>query len=235
MTMYPIVILCGGLATRLKPVNETIPKSLIEVAGRPFINWQLAILDSWGFSDIILCTGYLGNKIQKYLENDSYGLNIKFSNDGKHPLGTGGAVKNAFHLLPNKFFVMYGDSYLDFNYKNAQYIYNIKEKLALMTIYKNDNQFDLSNVQYDWFEGGIIKLDLDNLQDMCYIDYGVGIFDKECFDGFEGNFSLMDVYKEMLRKNQLASYVAQNRFYQIGTFEGITELENYLKERKYDS
>jgi len=230
MTMYHLVILCGGEAIRLQPISKRLPKSLFEINGKPFIDYQLEIASRQKFKSVVLCTGYLGDKIEEYLGNNKFGLDIKYSNDGEELLGTGGAVKNAFWLLADNFFVMYGDSYLEFDYSIVQYVYSIKEKLALMTVYKNDDNFDKSNVEYR--NNKIVQYDKDNnTHRMTHIDYGAGIFNKKAFDGFDDNFSLQDVYRKMLKQDQLSSFVVKNRFYQIGTFNGIKELEFYLKEK----
>ena len=110
--MLPVAILVGGLATRLHPTTLTIPKSLIKVAGKPFIFHQLKNLREQGITDIVLCTGHLGEMIKSYVGDGSkFDLKILYSSDGNKLLGTGGAIKKALPLLGDKFFVLYGDTF----------------------------------------------------------------------------------------------------------------------------
>ena len=112
--MPPIAILAGGLATRLRPLTTGIPKSMVEVAGAPFIEHQLRLLVREGFKAIVLCTGHLGDQIESFVGNGSrFGCSVQYSKDGSTPLGTGGALLRAAPLLGTSFMVTYGDSYLD--------------------------------------------------------------------------------------------------------------------------
>src|SRR5512133_904030 len=100
----PVAILAGGLATRLRPITETIPKSLIEVCGEPFIAHQLRLLRSRGIEEVVLCIGYLGEQIEKVIGTGSaFGLRVRYSFDGKELLGTGGAIRRALDLLGEDF------------------------------------------------------------------------------------------------------------------------------------
>ncbi|MDA8562172.1 sugar phosphate nucleotidyltransferase, partial [Gammaproteobacteria bacterium] len=150
MNLLPVVILAGGLATRLRPLTLKIPKSLIEINHVPFIFHQLKLLESNNIKKVIICTGFLSNQIVKAINNTSkINIDISFVNDGPTPLGTAGAIKKASHLLPENFFVLYGDSYLPCDYLKIQKHFIESNKLALMTIYKNDSQWDKSNIEYN--------------------------------------------------------------------------------------
>ena len=145
--MLPVVILAGGLATRLYPMTKNTPKALIEVAGKPFIDWQLNYLKSQGIQRVVLCVGHLGEQIQSYLGSGArYGLELLFSFDGPLPLGTGGALKQALPLLDEAFFVLYGDAYLPISFQDVSDVFHNQKQRALMTIFKNTNQWDTSNV-----------------------------------------------------------------------------------------
>jgi MurNAc alpha-1-phosphate uridylyltransferase len=152
--MLPVVILAGGLATRMKPITEKIPKSLIEVNGKPFILHQLDYLKSQGIQNIVLCIGHLGHMIKSLIgDGKALGLNIQYSLDGDKLLGTGGAIKKALPLLSKDFFVLYGDSFLPIDYKNVEDAYVSSKKNALITVIKNNNQWDKSNVEFTlWIE-----------------------------------------------------------------------------------
>src|SRR5271163_370338 len=115
--MFAVAILAGGLATRMRPVTERIPKSMIEVAGRPFIEHQLELLQAENVKNVVLCVGHLGEMIQAHIgDGKRFGLSVSYSFDGERLLGTGGALRRALPLLGHDFFVLYGDSYLDISY-----------------------------------------------------------------------------------------------------------------------
>jgi NDP-sugar pyrophosphorylase family protein len=229
--MFPIAILCAGLGIRLLPITKNVAKSMIEINGKPFISYQLETLKNNGFTDVCVCVGYLGDQIVDFVSGKDFGLKITFAYDGEHLLGTGGSIKKTLPLLGDNFFVIYGDSYLDINYQSIQQKFIDNKKLALMTVYKNDGKFDKSNVEYK--DGKILSYSKENTKNMMHIDYGVSIFNQHAFDGFaEEKFDLKEVFLKMLKQKQLASYVAKNRFYEIGSFSGISELNEYLKNKE---
>ena len=135
--MYSVLILAGGMAKRLYPVSQKIPKSLIKINNKPFIDYQLNYLKTQGITNVVISVGNLGDMIRSHIVNkNTSGLNVNFSFDGPNLLGTGGAVKKSLPKLTDVFFVMYGDSFLPINFKKIQSSFNTKRKLALMTIYK---------------------------------------------------------------------------------------------------
>lgn len=233
--LFPLAILAGGLAKRLHPVTRMIPKSLIEINGSPFISHQLRLLSNNEIKKVVICTGYLGEKIVEYLDkNDKFGIEIHYSFDGPVLLGTGGAVKKALPLLGENFFVMYGDSYLQCDYRLIQQAYQNSRKIGLMTIYRNEGKWDKSNVEYS--AGRIINYDKSASTDrMQFIDYGLGIFNKRAFDQVPENvpIDLSIIYKNLIASDELFAFEVSSRFYEIGTQKGIADLENYLK-RKYN-
>src|SRR6187455_2302673 len=148
--LMPAVILAGGLATRLRPLTEKIPKALIEVAGHPFLWHQIQLLKSKGIRHIVLSVGYLGEQIQTlYGDGSQLGVRLEYSFDGPVLLGTAGAIRNALILLPERFFVLYGDSYLTCDYRAVESSFRESDLPGLMTVYRNDGLFDSSNVEYD--------------------------------------------------------------------------------------
>jgi len=226
----PVALLAGGLATRLRPITEKIPKLLIEVAGEPFFSHQIRLLKAAGLTRIVLCVGYLGEQITKlYGDGSKYGLEIKYSFDGPKLLGTGGALIQALPLLGHTFYVLYGDSYLPINYRRigSQFISSGKE--GLMTVYKNEGLYDSSNV---WFESGEIKRYDKKVKrpEMKHIDYGLGLFKAAAFDGFSRSevVDLAEVQMKLVSNQQLCGYEMQERFYEIGSIEGLKELNTLL-------
>lgn len=228
--MLPIAILAGGLATRLRPVTEKIPKSLIEINGEPFIFHQLRLLQKNGFKNIVICAGFLGEMIVDYVGNgEKFNLHVEYSFDGEKLLGTGGALKQALPKLGEEFFVVYGDSYLPCDYAAVQNTFQSADKLALMTVFKNAGQWDTSNVEYS--DGKILVYDKKNKTErMHYIDYGLGIFNQAVFKNVSTTepTDLADIYMQLLKENQLAAYEVNQRFYEAGSFSGIKELEAIL-------
>jgi len=224
-----IVILCGGLATRLYPQTLKIPKSLMLINNKPFIYWQLMQLKNQNIKNIILCLGKYSEQIIEYLQlNSNFGLKIKYSVENEK-LGTGGAISNTYSRLENYFGILYGDCFLDINYKKLKKHYKRKNKLGLMTIYKNNGLYDKSNIVCK--NKKIIKYDKEFMDpEMKYIDYGFGILNKELFKRKSGNFDLSIIYQDLIRRDELANYRVKKRFYEIGSFQGIKETEEFLKE-----
>ena len=232
--MFPIVILAGGLATRLRPITEKIPKSLIEINGVPFVYHQLDLLEQKGFKEIHFCLGFLGEQVEEAVKNSDYleRLNISFSYDGEKLLGTGGTIRKIINQLPEYFFITYGDSYLDINFYNIQELFESKKQNynSLMTVYKNTDLFDTSNVI---FENDSIELYSKTKKDsrMSHIDYGVGILSNKSMGNYDKNiiFDLAELYENLSLKSELYGYEVFKRFYEIGSLQGIEDLSNYLK------
>lgn len=231
--MLPVAILAGGVATRLRPLTETIPKALVDVNGAPFIAHQLRLLRAKGIEQVIICAGYLGEMIQESVGDGArFGLQVEFSFDGSCLLGTGGAIKKALPLLGGAFFVLYGDSYLPCDYRAAQTAFNASGKLALMTVFRNNGHWDRSNVEF--VNGRVITYNKQHrTSEMHYIDYGLGIFKHSAFgivpDG--QSYDLAALYQDLLIKGELAAYEVGQRFYEIGSLEGLEETRRYLAEQ----
>ncbi len=228
--MLPVAILAGGLATRLRPLTSTIPKALVEVAGKPFIRHQLAYLKGQGVSEVVMCTGYLGEMIEAEVGHGSeFGLKVSYSPDGEKLLGTGGALKRALPMLGEAFFVLYGDSFLPIDFAAVKNDFIASGKPALMTVLKNDNRWDKSNVVYR--DGKLIEYNKQQTRpEMEHIDYGLGIVRREVFDNppDQESFDLAGLYHQLSVTGQLAGYEVHQRFYEMGSFEGLKETEAYL-------
>jgi len=228
--MYPVAILAGGLATRLRPITQTIPKALVEVAGKPFIDRQLEYLRGQGVQRIVLCIGYLGELIQDVVgTGERFGLQVSYSPDGSSLLGTGGAIKKALPLLGGHFFVLYGDSYLPVDFTKVQRAYDQSGQPALMTVLENGNRWEKSNVL---FKGGrLVAYDKRApSSDMAHIDYGLGVLAAEVFAKYPSDepFDLADIYQTLSRQGQLAGYEVHDRFYEIGSHSGLKEAEEFF-------
>ena len=228
--MLPVAILAGGLATRLGGLTEKLPKSLIPIAGEPFVAHQLRLLRSNGIQQVILCVGHLGEMIERVVGvGSAFGLKVEYSYDGNKLLGTAGAIRAALPRLGESFFVMYGDSYLPCNYAAIEQEFSRCGKLGLMTIFHNDGQWDTSNVEVE--AGRIVAYSKkDRSPRMRFIDYGLGVFRSEVFTGSLAS-DLADVYGELLQAGELAALEVHERFYEIGSSAGLKETTNFLVQR----
>lgn len=231
--LLSVAILAGGLATRLRPETEKIPKALLEIEGKPFIGWQLELLAQSGIKRVVICCGYLGEMLEHYVGDGArFGLDIAFSYDGPKLLGTAGAIKRALTLLGAEFFVLYGDSYLTCDYAEIEAAWRRSGKTALMTVYRNDGAYDRSNVLYS--DGEIIAYDKDSADPaMRHIDYGLGVFRARAFEPLpeEAPVDLAAVYQELLAKADLAAAEVHSRFYEIGSQEGLEDFRRYIREQ----
>ena len=227
-----VLILCGGLATRLQPITKTIPKSLVMVNNKPMLQYQLDMLQKQGIRHVVLCVGYLGEMIQDTFGDKYRDILLEYSFDGPKLIGTGGAIKKAYSKLSDTFFVLYGDSYLPVEYKPILEYFHTTNKEGLMTLFKNDNLYDTSNVVFK--DNQIICYDKKNkITDMNYIDYGLSIFNVSVFKTYPADcsFDLSQVMVNLVNNKQLAGYEVFNRFYEMGSINGLNELELYLKNQ----
>lgn len=229
----PVAILAGGLATRLRPITEKIPKLLVEVAGEPFFSHQLRLLKKNGLTKIVLCVGYLGEQIvAQYGDGAKWGVEIQYSFDGEKLLGTGGALIRALPKLGDAFYVLYGDSYLPVDYQAVGRSFLDSGKLGLMTVFENREAYDASNV---WFEDGRIRLysKTEKPPQMKHIDYGLGVFRAAAFAGCprDAVVDLAAIQSDLCRRGELAGYEMPERFYEIGSPAGLKELDELLRQK----
>jgi NDP-sugar pyrophosphorylase family protein len=231
LSNLPVAILAGGLATRLRPATEKIPKGLLNVAGEPFLVHQLRLLNFQGFRNAVLCVGYLGEMIEATIgDGKQLGLQIDYSFDGPTLLGTGGALKRAISKLGEYFLVIYGDSYMPIDYAAVVDAFVRSEKPALMTVFENEGRWDASNVRFEAEE--IQRYDKKvRTADMRHIDYGISVLTSHVFAGVPDNapFDLADLYSRLVSEKQMAAYEVKRRFYEIGSAEGLAELDALLR------
>ena len=207
--MIPVAILCGGKGTRLGELTRDRPKSLVEVCGRPFILWQLDLLEQAGGVRVVLCEGHLHGWIVSEIMREGggcfghtyKGMHIMYSYDGDAPLGTGGAVKKALPLLGSNFMVLYGDSYLECCYESIAYRHLHSRKEGLVTLYNG-------------------------------VDYGLSCFTRKAVEDFPRDvFDLNELKERLALRDQLAVYQMDQRWYEIGTPEGLEETCRHLQKR----
>jgi len=232
--MIPVAILAGGLATRLGDVTKTIPKALLDIAGKPFLVHQFELLRAAGVTDVVMCIAHLADQISEVIgDGAAYGLRVQYAHDRRGPngelMGTGGALRDALPLLGDEFLVMYGDSYLLCDYAAIARAWQDSGKRGLMTVYRNDGQYDASNVEYR--DGKVVRYE-KGAAGVSYIDWGLGALRAEAFAGYPpGRLDLQRIYQDLLASDQLFGYEVNERFYEIGSHAGLEELRLLLKDK----
>jgi NDP-sugar pyrophosphorylase family protein len=231
---WPVAILAGGRATRLRPVTDKTPKALLSVAGEPFLVHQMRLLHFHGLRKMVLCVGYLGEMIKAKLgDGSNLGVEIAYSFDGPTLLGTGGALKRALPKLGERFLVVYGDSYTPVDYSAIVEAFVLSGKPALMTVLENEGRWDSSNVCFDageirWYDKK------QRTPEMRHVDYGVAVLNATVLAPYDNNvpFDLADVYSRLVSEKQMAAYEVKQRFYEIGSREGLAELDSLLRNKR---
>jgi NDP-sugar pyrophosphorylase family protein len=229
--MLPLAILAGGFGKRISKISGNLPKSLVQILGRPFIAWQLELFKAKGVSEVVLCLSHKGEVIEQYLTSQSFfGLNMKFSYDGESQLGTGGAIINALEKLGDNFMVAYGDSYLPTDINTIEGIFFSQHKPALMAVRQNTNGHEKSNVLFE--NGNLIRYSKGSYRmDMKYIDYGLSIFNVSAFNERKlvHNLDLSSIQEELSRENKVVGHEVFEKYYEVGSESGINEFTAYLE------
>lgn len=226
----PVAILAGGRATRLGALSADLPKALVPVAGRPFVDHQLELLQRNGVRQVVLCVGHLGEQVVSHVgDGERFGLQVRYSFDGERLLGTGGALRRALPLLDQVCIVIYGDSYLDIAYGEILDYFQAQPAPALMTVFRNGGRWDQSNVHFE--AGRVVRYDKRNPDpSMAYIDYGASVFRSKVIESIPPDeaVDLGDLTYKLAAAGQLAGYEVEQRFYEVGSLRGIQETEQYL-------
>jgi N-acetyl-alpha-D-muramate 1-phosphate uridylyltransferase len=232
------VILAGGLATRMRPLTERIPKALIPIAGRPFIDHQLDWLASHGVTDVVLSVGYKGDAIRAHVgDGGRHGLRARIVDEGENLRGTAGALRLALDegALEESFMVMYGDSYLPIDFTPVFRAFQSSGKPALMTIFRNDGRWDTSNVIFD---GTTVLYDKQRrtrpAADFTFIDYGLSVLSRRLIaDEIPAGVTadLATLFHAVSVRGELAGFEVAQRFYEIGSPGGLEDLERWLAEK----
>lgn len=230
MSDIPVAILAGGKATRLGPLTAQRPKALVEVAGRPFIDHQLELLQRNGTRSVVLCIGHLGEQIEAHVGDGArFGVSVTYAYDGPVLQGTAGAIRDAAEHLGEMCWVLYGDSYLDFDYAAVVKTFSARTDPALMTVFRNEGRWDTSNVAFDGQR--VTRYDKRNPDpSMQFIDYGATLLRRSGIDRIPetGVADLAELYASLADEGSLAGYEVSQRFYEIGSAEGLAELNRYL-------
>jgi MurNAc alpha-1-phosphate uridylyltransferase len=225
------VILAGGLGTRMHPRTLAVPKALLEVNGRPFIDWQLEKLATSGFQDILLCIGYLGEQIEAHIGSGGrHGLRVLYAKEGARLLGTGGALRAALDCLEPTFLVTYGDSYLPFDYSGPLRTLDAHEDCdGVMSVYRNNGRFDASNVA---LKGDWVALYAKGGKDPALdcIDYGAIALRRELVAALKAGevAGLEPLLRGLAERHRLRAHVVAERFFEVGSPQGLADLEAFL-------
>jgi NDP-sugar pyrophosphorylase family protein len=226
------VILAGGLGTRMRPLTETCPKTLLPAGGRPFAWHQLQWLAAQGITEVIYSIGHQGNMIRRYwAEEPSPVPSIRYVDEGERLLGTAGALRLAREqgVLDASFFVVYGDSFLPVEFASIWRAFQASRQPALMTVLRNEGRWDRSNVIYQ--PGRVMLYDKAAAPGMQYIDYGLSCFRHDLFDDL-AHSDLAGVFHDLSLEGRLAGFQVHERFYEIGSPAGLRDFEQYLETRE---
>ena len=232
------MLLAGGLGTRIRPLTETMPKALVPVLGRPFADWQLTQLAAQGIERVTCCVGYRGDMLRDHVGDGSrFGLSVKWIDEGARLRGTGGALRLALDqgALDGAFFVLWGDSYLPIEFSSVEDAWRRSAMPALMTVMRNEGRWAASNAIYA--DGRITLYDKmrpeERRSEMHWIDYGISVLTRDVVDRHIASESVADlagVMRDLSLAGQLAGLEVTERFYEVGSPEGVRDLEGYLSK-----
>lgn len=227
MKKYEIVILCGGKGTRVRRYTNKIPKCLIKFNGKPFIYHQLKLLKYQGINNAVISVKFMKNKIIKYFKEHIDFMNYKIVEDGDKYLGTGGAIKKILKYMNKNFFILYGDSYPNFNINNLK-----KYNKCNMAIFNNKNKFDKSNISLNKL-GTIKYYEKIKQKKLNYIDYGITYTNKDIFKVLKlKKFNLPKMFDKISSMGKLHGYIVKKRFYEIGSYKGIKDFKKFINKNE---
>jgi NDP-sugar pyrophosphorylase family protein len=227
------VILAGGLATRMRPRTLKVPKAMLDIAGRPFIDWQLEKLASCGFDDVVLCVAFLAEQIEAHVGDGArFGLRVRYSDEGPNLLGTAGAIRRALEMLAPTFLVTYGDSYLPFDYAEPLRVLDANADCdGVMSVFANHGAWDESNSQPDEKGEWIVRYEKKRPDlKFSHIDYGAIALRRDVIAKLpEGQPSdLAAIQGDLARAHRLRAVEARDRFFEIGSPDGLDTLDRWL-------
>jgi NDP-sugar pyrophosphorylase family protein len=228
------VILAGGLGTRLKPAAKDIPKSMVLVEGKPFLEYEMDLFKRSSINDFVICVGYRGDMIREYFGNGKpWGISVTYSDDGDKLLGTAGSLKNAASFLSDRFFVTYGDAYPILDFKSAEERFLESGKLALMVVYRNSNRYGRSNTVVD---NGLVVFysKTESSPGMEFIEFGVTLMRKKALELIPNEYpvDLEVLYQRIIAMKQMAAFEVGQRIYDIGSPESLAEFRQLVASGK---
>jgi MurNAc alpha-1-phosphate uridylyltransferase len=232
------VVLAGGLATRMRPRTLTVPKSMLEVAGRPFVDWQIEKLRDAGFDEVVMCVAYLGEQVRAHVGDGArFGLRVVWSDEGPTLLGTAGALRVALDagLLAPTFLVTYGDSYLPFDYASPLRVLDASADCdGVMSIFHNDGKWDVSNVEADARGEWVLRYEKGRPDlKLAHIDYGAIALRRDAIAAVPAGEArgLDAIQHDLAARKRLRAIVANDRFFEIGSPQGLAALDRRLSSQ----
>lgn len=227
------VILAGGLGTRLRPLTESVPKPMVLVNGRPFLEYELALLKNGGVDDFVVCVGHLHRHIEAHFgDGRKFGVAMRYTHDGERPLGPAGALKKAEPLLDDEFFVTYGDVYLRAPYKEMMQKVLTSGRKAVMGAYRNDNRHGRSDLRVR--HGVIVAYDKSGGPGMRWINYGVTAMRRRALEEVPTGREVgeEEFYGDLIRRGELLAFPIGRRPYEIGTPESLADFTKFVARRR---
>lgn len=228
-----VAILAGGLGTRLRPLTGAVPKPMVRVAGRPFLEHEIRLLKERGIRDYVLCVGYLGEQVEAYFRDGKrWGVRVEYSHDGPRLVGPAGALKRAEPLLQERFFVTYGDAYLRTDYRRMMRALVGSGKLGVMAVFHNRNRFGRSDLVVEGRQ--VLRYDKKRaVPEMEWVNFGVSALDRRALALIPAGRACgeEEFYGELIRRGQLGAFPVRNRFYEIGTQASLEEFERFILKR----
>jgi NDP-sugar pyrophosphorylase family protein len=215
------------------PLTDKIPKALVPVAGRPFLAHQLELLARQDFRRVVLCVGHLGEQVEAaFGDGREHGVKLEYSHDGGRPIGTAAALRQALPKLGGVFLVLYGDSYLEIDYRLVADAFDRCGKPALMTVIENSCGAEPGNVRFK--DGSIRAYDKRNPgPHLRHIDYGLGVYRASVFrDNHPEVTDLSELQSRLAREGLLAGYEVTRPYFEIGSYQGLQALESHLQGRE---
>ena len=226
-----VVVLAGGLATRLGSLTDRSPKSMVDIDGHPFIAYQLSMLKRFGVNKVLLCVGHMGNQIQEFVGDGSrFGLEVSYSDEGLHLLGTAGALKNAEPRLENEFALVYGDSYFTLPISTIWDKFLKSKSPAMMVVLKNKGKYGPSNCEVK--SGLVTKYAKGSkTQSFEYIDFGLVCMKRSLLSSIPGGTKtdMSVIFSSLVGKKKLVAHEVFQRFYEVGSVQGIADFAEYVK------
>jgi NDP-sugar pyrophosphorylase family protein len=228
------VILAGGMGTRLRPLTDSVPKTMVKVLGKPFLEREIGLLRAGGVEDFVLCVGYKAEKVREHFgDGGGLGVKIAYSYDGPKLLGGVGALKKAEAMLRERFFVTYGDAYLRLDYGAMMDAFVASGRLGMMAVYHNRNKHGNSDLVVE--QGYVTRYDKRAAgKGLEWINFGISALQKEALalvpEGLE--YGEEEFYGELIRRGELASFPVRRRFYEIGSPSALKEFETFLRSSR---
>jgi NDP-sugar pyrophosphorylase family protein len=235
--VLPVAILAGGRGTRIAALAGDLPKALVPLDGRPFLDHQLRWLEASGVTNVVLCVGYGAERIERAIGDGArWGLRVAYSHDGTQARGTGGAIVGALPLLGDRFLVVYGDALLQCSPRDVADALGAADD-GVMTVYRNEDAILPSNVR---LEGDRVAAYDKHapLGTMTHIDYGINAFRRNLFEGYPpatDAFDLSDVHRLAIGRGTLRALECAERWYEIGSPAGHADAERFIRSLRNDS